>query len=333
MEESNATPDGGASTLDRIQAMLSGSEPESQPVESTEEPEKQEVEPDEGGDEQADQPQLSTSDLAKYLGVDETVLDLDEDGTVKFKTKIDGAEGAAKLAEMLKSYQLEGHVNKKSMELAEREKAIQTRMQEVEQQVQHRLQYTENLTNIAATELLKEYQSIDWRSLEAQDPGQAALLRQKFQERQAQLRGVLANVEAQKHEAVRKAQAQMHETLQKEAQRVLELIPAWKDPAVANKERAELRDWGLSQGFTPEEMDSVSKASVVMLLRKAMLHDKQMQAKPQIENRVRQAPKLVKPGAPAQNTKEQSLRNLKQSIVKSGGKKGIAEYLLASGKV
>ena len=41
----------------------------------------------------------------------------------------------------------------------------------------------------------------------------------------------------------------------------------------------------------------------------------------------------AKPGQPAQNTQGQKLQGLKQSIVKSGGKRGIAEYLLASGKV
>jgi hypothetical protein len=336
LEETNATLDEGASNLDpveRLERLLAaGDEPqdESQGSQTAE----SKVEPDGGGEEQADEPQITTSDLAKYLGIDEAALDLDEDGTVKLRTKVDGQEGAAKLADLLKSYQLEGHVNKRSMELAEREKAMQAKAQEVEQQFSERLKYAENLTNIAAQQLLAEFQSIDWKTLEQTDPGTAALWRQKFQERHAQLQGVHNNIQQEKAQADQKSQAEKHAALAKEAARLPELIPEWKDAAVAAKERAELREWAIKAGYEPEEVDSISKAHHVAVLRKAMLADKLKATQPAIENKVRAAPKLVKPGQPAANAQEQSLRNLKLSVQKSGGKSGAVEqYLLATGRV
>lgn len=339
MEEQTATPEeGGASTLDRLERYLSAQESppkqESAPPKGADEPNAEpEVEPDDDGVEQDSGPQLTTSDLARILGVEEDALDLDEDGSVKFRTKINGSEGAAKLAEMLKSYQLEGHVNKRSMEVAEKEKALQQRASEVEQQFKQRLEYAEGLANIAAHQLMEDFKSIPWAQIEAENPGQAALLRQKFQDKQAQLRGVYQNIEQNKRQAMEKHGAAMREQLAKEASRLVELIPEWKDEAVASKERSEIRDWGIKQGFTPEEMDSVGKAAIVVMLRKAMKHDQLQQKKPEIENRVRKAPVIVKPGQPAKDSQTQKLQNLRHQIVKSGGKRGIADYLIASGKV
>jgi hypothetical protein len=336
LDETNATLDEGASNpdpLDRIEQMLradDGPSDESQDSQTAQ----TEVEPDGGGEDHADEPQITISDLAKFLGVDEAALDLDEDGTVKFKTKIGGQEGAAKLAEVLKSYQLEGHVNKRSMELAEREKAMQAKAQEAEQQFAQRLQYAENLANVASQQLLAEFQSIDWKALEAQDPGTAALWRQKFQERQLQLRGVYDNIQQEKSVAQQKSQAAMQEAMQKEAQRLPEMIPEWKDAQVAAKEQKEIGDWAVNNGITPEEVSTIHKAAYVAVLRKAMLYDQLQKTKPQIDNKVRTAPKLVKPGQMPQNTQEQSLRNLKQSVVKSGGKNDAVErYLIATGRV
>jgi hypothetical protein len=63
-----------------------------------------------------------------------------------------------------------------------------------------------------------------------------------------------------------------------------------------------------------------------------MLYDKLQESKASVENKVRTAPKLVKPGQPANDRGQQTVRNLKSQITKSGGKQGIAEYLLATGK-
>jgi hypothetical protein len=160
------------------------------------------------------------------------------------------------------------------------------------------------------------------------------LLRQKFQERQAQLRGVYHNIQQENAQAESKSQAATQEALQREAARLPELIPEWKDASVAQKERADIRDWAIKAGYEASEIDSINKASVVAALRKAMLFDKLQSSKPEIENKVRLAPKLVKPGQAVQNSKEGEARNLKTAIRKTGGKFGTVEdYLIATGKV
>ncbi len=339
MEEQNPTAgDSGASTLDRIGAYLSGTQPQSQPVDESEkaqtspaEPETK-VEPDEGVSE-SEGPQLTTADLAKYLGVEADQLDLDEDGTVKLKTKVDGKDGAAKLSQLIKDHQIQGAAENRLRAATERETALQAREQEVQQQFTQRLQYAESLVNVAATDLMREFQSINWPALEQQDPGQAALMRQKFQERQQSLRGVLNQVEQNKAQLKQQAEDSRKSLVVKQAERLMSLVPEWKDDKVADKERGEIRKWATDSGFEAGELDGFVLAHHVAVMRKAMLYDQQQKLRPAIEAQVRQAPKLVKPGQPAQNTQGQKLQSLKQSIVKSGGKRGIAEYLIASGKV
>lgn len=332
----------GASTLDRLTAYLSAEKPPEQQTQSPmpdgnagdEIADVTTVETDDGAPEGEQQPQLTTSDLAKILGQSEDALDVDDDGNVMFKLKIDGKEVAPKLADILKSYQVQGHADNKAREVAEREKALQTKAQEVEQQFKQRLEYAEGLTNIAATQLMEDYKSINWQALEAENPGHAALLRQKFQDKQAQLRGVYQNIEQNRRQMMAKAQEQLQAHVAKEAERLVELIPEWKDAQVANKERAEIREWGLKQGFKAEEMDAVFNASIVKVLRQAMKHDQLQQKKPEIENKVRKALTIAKPGQPAQNGQAQKVLNAKQAVIKSGGKKGtLAAYLIASGKV
>ena len=112
------------------------------------------------------------------------------------------------------------------------------------------------------------------------------------------------------------------------------LIPEWKDPQVAAKERSEIRDWAIRAGYEPSEVDTIAKAHHVAVLRKAMLSDRLHSQKAEVENKVRKAPVLVKPGQPAQNSQAQTVQNLKQAVRKSGGKHGsVAAYLLATGKV
>lgn len=336
--EQNPTPQadaGGASTLDRLERYLAAQDAPDQtnPDTPDDSADESDVTPD-GDGQQAQGPQLSTTDLAKLLKLDDNALDLDEEGNVRIKTKVDGVEGAAKLQDLVKSYQLQEHVDKKAREAAEREKALYARQQEADAQFAQQLRYAEGLANVAANQLLQEFQSIDWKALEQADPGSAALWRQKFQERQTQLRGVLQNIEQERSVRAHRSQMELQSTLMKEAERLPMLIPEWKDAEVAARERAEIRDWAIKAGYDPAEVDTISKAHHVAVLRKAMLADRIQSQRVEIENKVRKAPVLVKPGQPAQNSQAQTLQNLKHAVKKSGGKgKAIEAYLLATGKV
>jgi hypothetical protein len=334
----------GASITDRLEKFLSA---EDSPAQETQKPaatqeaatdadpanqaETKPATPDSDAPGEDKQPQLSTSDLAKVFGVDDTTFDVDADGNVVVKLKADGKELAPKLADLIQSYQVKGYADNKAREVAEQSKALQQRAQEAEQQLQQRLGHAEQLANIAAQELMAEYQQYDWKALDQHpDQGAVAALKLKFQERNQKIQQAMQGINAQRGQLHQQAQAQQAARVQAEAAKLPTLIPEWKDNTVAAKESKELVDWGRSVGYSDAELSALNNSSAlhVATTRKAMLYDKLQQSKAVVENKVRLAPKIVKPGQAQTNSAADSDRALKQNFVKAGGKNGTLEALL-----
>lgn len=341
--------DTGASITDRLESFLSAGD-------SPEEP-KQKAQADAGsdageddqpeanaettadqpeGDGQGDDdgPQLSTADLAKMLGIEESALDVDSDGNAVIKTKIDGQEGAAKLADMLKSYQLQGHVDNQAREVAAQRQAIQQQAAQAEQAIRARLDQLDQTVELANNELLREFQGIDWQDLRIRDPGEYSARLADFQGRKQALDSATQRAQQERQQLEGQQKEQHQAFLQQQRDRLPALIPEWKDAAVANKERADITTWALKNGFEAGELQNISQASAVAALRKAMLFDQLQGSKAAIENKVRTAPKLVKAGQAQQVSREQhNVRTLKQNIRSSGGKTDdVVALLLATGK-
>jgi hypothetical protein len=333
--ENPTTGDSGASIEERLERIISAepaqeqTQPEATAEGETAE-EAQTEKPENGEPVEDTQPQLTTSELAKIFGLDESAFDVDESGVPIIKTKIDGKDGAAKLADLVKSYQLQGHAENRARAVAEQEKALQTRMQEVEQHVKARVDHVEQLANVAGAELMREYQSVDWNSLRQTDPGQYAALQQDFANRKAQVQNVFQQVGAQRSQQAQQFEQQKAKYLSDEAEKLPSVIPEWKDQATRAKESAEILEWGAKKGFTAEQMRGLSESSAlhVAIVRQAMLYERQQAQKPMVENKVRLAPKIVKPGATALDTKETRLSDLKANVRKTGGKGGSIEALL-----
>lgn len=340
MTVENPTADSGASITDRIESLLTGHpEPEATPKEPDQAPESApeiaEEQPANDEPTGTDEPQLSLSDLAKYLGVEEESLDVDEDGSLKVKTKIDGQEGAAKFKDLVKSYQLQGHVDAKVREAAEQAKALQERVSQFEAYAQSESQKLAHLANVANQELMRELGEIDWQSLARNDPAEYVAKQAEFQVRQGRINQLNAAAQQQAEHARQAQEHRISQQLAAEAARLPTLIPEWADEKVATSEKAELAKWLLSQGLPEKEVHSLARADLVSMFRKAWLYDQGKGKAAVVEKQLRVAPKLVKPGQSKDSGERaaENARTLKENIRKSGGKSGIAEWLLATGKV
>jgi hypothetical protein len=341
--EGNPTGDAGASILDRIESYLSTSDapPEDDarsqepPKAQAPEPEAPEVETPASDGEADDAPQVSLSDVARFLGVDESALDVSEEGAVIVKTKVDGKEGIAKFGDLLKSYQLQSHVDAKAREAAEVQKAVQQEREQFEQHKQAETQRISQLAYIAHQELMRDAAGIDWEALARNDPAEYVVKQHEFQARQGRVNQLVQEAQQAQSQFQQAQQMRYTQTLQAEAERLPTLIPEWSDSKVAETEKGELRAWMKSSGFSDQDISSLTRADLVATMRKAMLYDKGKQSASVAEKKVREAPKLVRPGqaVDARQRDESHVRDLKQNIRKSGGRSGIAEYLLATGKV
>lgn len=351
MADQNPIPDtGDASTasdpIDQFEQFLAAQDNDGNEAPETEGEQKDENhgEPDDGDQGKDTEPPITTAQLAAFLGVDESEIDVGDDGQPLFKTKIDGKEGKAKFQDFLKTYQLQGHAENRVREAAAKEQAAERKMQEAEQAIaaklteqQSSLQQLGQMNAILQHELNGERASINWDALWQDNPAQARALERRFDDRQARINAVFQQIQVRNQQAVSQAEQQRkaneEQTFARQLQRLTELIPEWSDQATANKERAEISEWAKRTSFDLSDFD-LTKASQVAALREVWRMKTLQQAKPAIEKKVREAPRLVKPGAaqPAASPNTARIRDLKRQVSAGGNNtRTVAELFKAAG--
>lgn len=344
MDEKPTGSDSGVSIEERVERIISQPQEqqteevtqEATPVTEQETPEVEAEVPAKDAPEEADGPQISLSDAAKILGVEESLLDVDEDGTLKIKTKIDGQEGAAKLQDFLKSYQLQGHIDAKSRKVAEESQRIQAERVQFEEMARQEVQRFETLVGVTQQQLMNEFAQTDWDALSRDDPIDYVAKKHAYEARYAQVQGLMGQAMQYRQSLERSQQMRYAQHLQAESQRLSSLIPEWSDVNTANAEKGQIAEWLLSRGASQNAVNSLYDAGIVSALRKAMLADKAAPKIAAIEKKVRAAPKLVKPGQSVDATQREAegLQSLKDQIRKSGGKNNsVEEWLIRTGRV
>lgn len=351
MSVDNPTADGGASVTERIEKILAGSEPKqeqrdipqaAQGQESAPETPEVESEAPEGDEpEQSDETQLSLSDVAKILGVEESALDVDEDGTVKVKTKIDGKEGAAKFQELLKSYQLQGHVDARAREAAEMHRQAQERVQQFEAFAQSKAQEFATIYGAAEKLFVEEFGGINWDDLAKNDPIGYVEKQHAYNAKMQKLSQIGQAANQERQNFIQQQEYRKQQKLASEMERLSTLVPEWKDEAVANTETKQLVSWLQSIGAHQETIAAIhasefADAALIKALRIGMLADANKSKAAVLQKMVKAAPKLVRPGQSlnAAERNAETVKGLRQNLRKSGGSRdSFADLLMATGKV
>lgn len=291
--------------------------------------ESQEAESETANDED-DGIELST--IAETLGLDTDKLDVDEDGSLVIKTKIDGIEGKAKLNDLIVSYQKQGHLDKTTKEVTELKKSLEQQRNEYDQKVDARLTELNTLAEALVSDFNRDYDQVPWQELRNEDPAEYAAKFAEYQQRQSQLAQLVKQVRDKAQEQEQARTTKMQELAQKGAQSLREMIPEWGDYKVFEKESKEIETYALTQGFSPQEYEAIVDPRAIVILRDAMRYREQQKATPVITQKVRKAPKIVKPGS-TQTVQVNQTDQLRAKIKKSGGKDGVTDYLMAKGIV
>lgn len=364
MSNEAATPDGGAETSarpavsaekpvsvhDRLKAALF-SQPESEPDagrtiapqlkpnqakaneqvegdDAQDEPDvKADDEPKEDASEEEQQEQNfeSIEELAEALGWEQDKL-----FSLAAKTKIDGKEGKATLRDLIKSHQLEGHLNQKLMTHAEEKKAFETERQNFLSTSQQKLQQLDAGVKIAQKLLEGEFAQVNWQELQDSDPVVFAQKFAGFQQRQAQINHV-ANLLGQEHQGAQQQAAQQQQAYLQEQMRLLESkVPEWADDSARKKSLGEMSPvFKDVYGISAEELGGVADHRMLLVARDAWQWQKLQKAKPTVVNKVKAAPKLLKPGT-TQSKAAQSNLQIQQdrARLKQSGKVRDAKSLI-----
>jgi hypothetical protein len=286
---------------------------EAAPAETDDDETEIETEPkgDAQTDEETEASYESLSDLAEALG-----WDLDKIMDLEASTKIDGKEGRARLRDLIKSHQLEGHLNQKLMTHAEEKKAFETERQTFLQQTQHKIMQLDAGLQVAQKLLEGEFAQVDWQNLQNTDPLEFNQKYVAFQQRQAQLNQI-ANQLGQERQQSQQQAAQQQLAYRQEQQQLMETkIPEWSDSKVRERDIADMSVIAhQAYGITEQEVKGLTDHREILVLRDAMRWQKLQKSKPALLNKVKAAPRLLKPGT-TQSRAEQASSSLKEGKAK-----------------
>ena len=127
----------------------------------------------------------------------------------------------------------------------------------------------DSLKKVEDVENTDEY----WNQLKAENPMQFLVERQEMQEKSSERETAQQKVYHMQQQLAEQSKLEQQRTLYSEAQKLEEMIPEWKDQATAEKEKAELMQYGRANSYSDEELNNVSDSRAINMLRKAFLWD------------------------------------------------------------
>ena len=181
---------------------------------------------------------------------------------------------------------------RKTQELAEARREMAAQYEEIERE---RAQYAQMLPALQERLQQPVEQEPDWDTLYDTDPTMAAKAERQWRKQQEERSAQLDAVQAERQRMAQLEQQRMEQMqaryFEEQRQILPEIIPEWRDTSVASKEAKDIRSFLLTEGFTEQDVNGLTNATLVKLARKAMLYDKgQTRA-----TEAKQKPKTQKP--------------------------------------
>lgn len=139
-----------------------------------------------------------------------------------------------------------------------------------------------------------------------------------FRDALAQRSQAQAELHRVEGERMREANLQRQEYLQRESEKLTNLIPEWRDETVATKEKQAIKEYGLSLGYSNEEMDSIGDSRAVALMRKALMFDSMTQKG---QAKLKQNPEgvpMLRPGGQQPQRRLSEFHKAKMKLAKTG---------------
>jgi len=160
-------------------------------------------------------------------------------------------------------------------------------------------------------------QSVNWQELEKEDPGKAALMRQKFSEAigVAQQKVGYAEQQSQQRNAY-----QSQQQLAQGQQYLHQHIPEWNDAGVAKTERQEIAQMLVNEGYNPNDVGRIADPIAVKLARELVSLRKQVAGGRKAAEQVRQSPQKSLRGGKLGNKSLTRERKLTERAKSTGSK-------------
>lgn len=269
---------------------------------------------------------------------DRTGLTLDRVLDLRVPAKIDGKEVPATIRELIKSFQLDGHLTNRLKAAADDRKAFETERARVQAEWQQERMKIDAAVQVAQRALNKDFNDINWQELQ-NDPVQFNAKYVEFQQRQAMLNH-LADQIGQERRSSEDQQRQAKAAFLKEQVDLLESkVPEWAGEAGKKTREAEIAEmadvFDKAYGVTREDLDKLVDHRDFLVARDALRWRKLQASKPGVLKKVVAAPKLLKPGTSQSQAAQGkvALQSDRDRLRKSGSARDAANVIKRLGIV
>lgn len=295
-------------------------EAEAQDQDEGEDPDLDEASEDEGSESEYDEEDESEeADLDEEDSDEASVQELSDD--VPVKVKVNGQELEVTLAELRNGYSRTADYTRKATDLAEQRKAFEAEAEAIRTE---RAQYAQLLPALQQQIEQQAVAEPDWDGLYENDPIEAARLERHWRKTREEQTQKLQAIKAEQQrlsqeEANQRAQA-MRAIVEAERAKLPEVIPEWKDQDTMVKEVTELREWAVTQGLSEQEVNSLTQASHIALIRKAMLYDKGARNVEKAKKPGKNKARVIRPGSSNTQVKPGStdVKRASQRLARTG---------------
>jgi len=247
-------------------------------------------------------------------GEEETEVEEVEEQPV-YRVTVDGSEIEVTQDELINGYSRQQDYTRKTQELANQRKTIEQQAQELAQRDAIYAQLLPKMEAQLQGELVNEP---DWDSLYNDDPIAFVREKQIWDEKKEKLKAAQAEKQRLQEESYAQQQQLIAQQVQEGQQKILEIIPEWKNAEVAQKEKLAIRDYGINVlGYLPQEMDAIYDYRALLGLRNAWLNSKTVEATK--KKPTQKAPaRVARPGTTTRKKTVAPAKRAKQVLAKTG---------------
>lgn len=227
-----------------------------------------------------------------------------------FTVTVDGEEVEVTQTELLAGYSRTADYTRKTQALANERKAVLAEQQQIravrEQEAQRLAQVEEALQSLMPAEP-------DWAALRQQDPAEFAAQWAEHQQRQQEIAYVQQQRQIREQEVAIARNSELARVLEEEKAKLVEAIPAWKEPAKAAEGKKKLAEYAKSLGYTEQDLAQVYDHRLMVILNKAAAYDAIQTGKAKVVSKqVAPEHKVLKPGS--RNASTRSTKNGARAI-------------------
>ena len=257
----------------------------------------------------------ATDDVTDGEQLEESEDSEEEKPDQTFTVKVDGTEVTVTLDELQKGYSRTQDYTRKTQQIAEIRRQVESEAEAIRAE---RSQYAQLLGALESQVQQAAQPNIDWDRLYQEDPIEWVRQKEVMRENQAKSQAIQFEQQRLMQISQQEQAQQMQSFLAQQQDELLKVLPDWKDPNKAKKEKELLIDFGQKAGFSTDELKNIFDHRVVNVLRKAALYEQMMGKRQSIKPVTNNGPRPAKPGAAGRVSTTSESTRAKQRLAKSG---------------